>query len=99
MMTKEKLHVFVLGATGFIGTEVVREALKQGLLVTALARSAERAAWMPTAGVRIVVGDARNPENWIHAAAGCDVLIDLLQPELPTRIGVRTMRRIAATRC
>jgi len=95
---EEKVHLFVLGATGFIGGGLVRQALAQGLRVTALARSAERAAGLKALGARVVIGDARNPAEWIPAAAGCDVLIDLLQPELPARIGLRAIRRAAAIR-
>jgi nucleoside-diphosphate-sugar epimerase len=97
-MTEERIHLFVLGATGFVGGEVVKQALAQGLAVTALARSAERASGLLAMGARVVLGDARSPENWIQEAAGCDVIVDLLQPELPARVGLRTIRRVAAAR-
>jgi NAD dependent epimerase/dehydratase family enzyme len=96
-MSKQK-HLFLLGATGFVGKEVVKQAIENGLLVTILARSAERAAALADAGARVVIGDAERPESWIHESAGCDVMIDLLQPEIPNRVGLGAIRRIAATR-
>ena len=95
---KERLHVFVLGATGFIGREVVREALAQGHVVTGLARSAEKAAPLAAMGARVAIGDADRPAEWAGDAAGCDLLIDLLQPELPARVGLREIRSVAARR-
>ena len=85
-MKKDKIHVFVLGATGFVGTELVKHALAEGLLVTALARSAEEASGLALLGPHTVVGDAMSPGIWIDEAVGCDVVIDLLQPEIPGQL-------------
>ena len=97
-MTKQQKHLFLLGATGFVGKEVVKHAIENGLSVTILARSAERAATLAEAGAHVVLGDAERPETWIHESAGCDVMIDLLQPEIPNRVGLAAIRRIAVTR-
>lgn len=50
------------------------------------------------AGVRIVTGDAASPHQWIDAAAGCDVLVDLIQPRLPSRIGQKEIALVAEER-
>jgi nucleoside-diphosphate-sugar epimerase len=97
-MQKVKPHLFVLGSTGFIGNELVRQAMNEGLSVSALVRSQDKAAAFASLGVQVVIGDAENPSNWIGKAAGCDVIIDLLQPQLPGRISIQAIERIAAMR-
>ena len=97
-MTGKQIHLFILGATGFVGSELVSRALAQHMRVTALARSAEKATALASMGARIVIGDAQSPADWVHETAGCDVIIDLLQPELPTRVGLRTIQRVGAMR-
>jgi nucleoside-diphosphate-sugar epimerase len=97
-MTEKQIHLFVLGATGFVGSEMVSQALAQHMRVTALARSAEKAAGLASMGARIVIGDAQSPADWVQETAGCDVIVDLLQPELPTRVGLRTIQRVGAMR-
>jgi NAD dependent epimerase/dehydratase family enzyme len=97
-MTEKQIHLFILGATGFVGSELVSQALAQRMSVTALARSAEKAAALASIGARIVIGDAQSPADWVQETAGCDVIIDLLQPELPKRVGLRTIQRVGAMR-
>lgn len=91
-------HVFILGGTGFVGAETVREAVQQGVSVTALARSEEAAERLRALGAVAVRGDAADPAGWIDAARGADVLVDLVQPELPRRIGRREIERVAQAR-
>lgn len=94
----EPYTLFVLGATGFIGKEVVKEAVARGFRVKALARSPEKAGDLAAVGARIVSGGAQNPSEWVHEAAGCAVMIDLVQPALPARIGLRTITRVSGER-
>lgn len=57
-MRLDGLRVLVTGATGFIGTPVVAALLARGASVTALCRSAERAAaWEHAARVRVLTAD------------------------------------------
>src|SRR5512142_480014 len=102
MLTMEvamrEVRLFVVGGTGFIGAEVVREARGRGVEVRALARSEAAAARLRALGALPVRGDARAPEGWIGAARGCDVLVDLAQPELPGRIGARDIAAVSTTR-
>jgi nucleoside-diphosphate-sugar epimerase len=93
-----KIELFVMGATGFIGKEVVKEAVARGYRVKALARSAEKANELAAVGALTVSGDAGNPTAWVREVAGCDAIIDLIQPELPRRIGLRAIRQTAARR-
>ena len=70
-MQTGKTEVFVLGATGFVGQEVVKEAVAQGYRVKALVRSAEKAAGLAAMGAIPVAGDAENPAAWVREAARC----------------------------
>jgi nucleoside-diphosphate-sugar epimerase len=97
-MESRKLELFILGATGFIGREVVREAILQGHRVKALARTSEKAKDLAKAGAVIVEGNAEFPGEWIQEVKGADVLIDLVQPELPQRIGSGAIRTIVRQR-
>lgn len=55
--------LFVLGGNGFIGHEVVTEALTAGWQVKALAHSEESASKLQRMGVQAFVGDAHHPET------------------------------------
>src|SRR6266568_2166 len=91
-------RLFILGGTGFIGSETVREAVAQGWSVTALARSEEKADRLRALGAVPVIGDARAPPEWVETVRGADMLIDLAQPELPARIRRRDVETISAAR-
>lgn len=90
--------LFLLGATGFIGSRTAQEALRQGWQVIAIARNLESGGALAAQGVRIIKGDAARPAEWIHEVAGTDVLIDLLQPKFPARIGLSEIKQLAAKR-
>lgn len=97
-MSPQKKKLFVLGATGFIGQQVAHTAIQQGWNVTAVVRNLEKASHLIHAGVRVLKGDAALPSEWIGSAAGCDVLVDLVQPKLPARIGKKEIAQITQER-
>jgi nucleoside-diphosphate-sugar epimerase len=97
-MSAEKRTLFLLGAGGFIGSCTAEEALRQGWNVIAVVRAPEKIKGLADRGVRAIEGDAARPAEWIEEAAGADVLIDLIQPKLPERIGVAEIERAAAER-
>ena len=90
--------VFVLGAAGYIGREVVREAVARGLAVQALVRTDEQASALRRLGATPVIGDVRESERWAFRLAGVDVLLDLVQPRLPERLTTAAIDRVAAER-
>ncbi|HYF38066.1 MAG TPA: NAD(P)-dependent oxidoreductase [Gemmatimonadales bacterium] len=51
------MKAMVTGATGFVGSHLVEALLQRGVEVTALARSADKAAALTALGVRVVPGD------------------------------------------
>jgi uncharacterized protein YbjT (DUF2867 family) len=60
--------ILVTGATGNVGSELVRALAARGQAVRALARSPDRAAFPP--GVQVVPGDLGVPESLTAALAG-----------------------------
>src|SRR5262249_35101576 len=71
-MTRSTRTAFVTGATGLLGSNLVRELLRRGFAVRALARDAERAGrLLPDApGVRIVPGDMEDVPAFAPPFAG-----------------------------
>lgn len=90
--------LFVLGGTGFVGREVVAEALRNGATVRALARTAASAATLREAGAEPVLGTAQDATGWAAALRGADLVVDLVQPPLPKRLGGAALGRIVAER-
>jgi uncharacterized protein YbjT (DUF2867 family) len=72
------MKVLVLGGTGMVGSQVVRELLARGVEVSVLTRSAEKARNLP-GGARAVTGDLLEPKTVRSVFAGQDGVF-LLNP-------------------
>lgn len=69
------MHVFMTGATGWVGTVVVKELLEAGHRVTGLARSQDKAAALAAAGAGVLCGSLDDLDMLARAAAGADAVI------------------------
>lgn len=80
------MKALVTGATGFIGGSVARRLLDEGWSVRVLARNAEKAKALTSAGAEIVPGDVERTETLPQAVAGVEAVfhaaasVDLIKP-------------------
>lgn len=90
------MRLTVFGATGGIGTELVRQALARGHQVTAVVRDPRRLAVPPTAGLSVVTADVMDPVAIKPAVDGADAVASGLGPRRggPPAVLTDSMRAI-----
>ncbi len=62
---------FVTGATGFVGSHVVRQLLQRGDRVRILARNSSLKSNIERLGCEIVIGDLKDPKSLDRCVQGC----------------------------
>lgn len=69
------MHVFITGATGWVGSAVVDDLLSAGHQVTGLVRSAENAARLATTGAIPILASLEDLDSLRAAASAADAVI------------------------
>lgn len=81
----EDMRLFVLGATGRTGSEIIELARSRGHEVTAFVRSPQKLR--PAASMNVVAGDPRRQETMASALRGHDAVLSAIGP--PPRDALR----------
>ncbi len=71
------MRIFVTGATGFIGTELIKELIAAGNQVRGLARSDSSAQQLKSVGAEVHRGNLQDLESLRSGAAGMDAVVNL----------------------
>lgn len=91
------MNIVVVGASGFIGSALVKEAVGRGHHVTAVARDTKKI--VPGPGIEVVQGDATREESVFDALAEADVAIVSLQYHtIDTQALLNTLRKVRVVR-
>lgn len=69
------MRVFVTGASGFVGSAIVKELLANGHQVLGLVRSEKAAGQLAATGAEVLLGDVNDPAVTQQGAASCDAVI------------------------
>lgn len=82
--TKTSMRLFILGATGGIGRQLVDQALERRHRVTAFVRSPQKLG-AAREGLTLIQGDVHNVDAMSRALRGHDAVLSALGPPGPAR--------------
>jgi hypothetical protein len=92
-------RVFITGATGLIGSELVDCLVARGDKAVVLSRSPDKARGMFPSSVEVVGGNPQQPGDWGAALADCDGVINLVgEPVVGERWNAAQKQRLRDSR-
>jgi NAD dependent epimerase/dehydratase family enzyme len=91
------MQIFMTGGTGFVGTFLSRELVRDGHTVTILSRRAQPPAPAPT-GVTFLTGDPTQAGPWMAAVPEHDWIINLAGASIFTRWSAAHKQEIFTSR-
>jgi dihydroflavonol-4-reductase len=71
------MKTFITGASGFVGSAVLRRLIQEGHTVVVLVRPSSDRSNLADLPIEIVTGDLVEPESFATALAGCDCLFHI----------------------
>jgi nucleoside-diphosphate-sugar epimerase len=77
------MHVFLTGATGYIGSAVLDAMIKGGHRVTALARDPEKAERLQAKGAATINGELGLPKTYVDAVKAADAVVHAAMESSP----------------
>ena len=77
------MHVFLTGATGYIGSAVPDAMIKGGHQVTALVRDPEKAERLTSRGATPVIGELGLPKTYLKAVKAADAVVHTAMESSP----------------
>jgi uncharacterized protein YbjT (DUF2867 family) len=89
-MSNSRITLLVVGATGSIGRLVVEEALREGHVVRALVRTADKARQLP-GEAEFIVGDITRPDTLAGALDGVDAIVFTLGSDGAGKVGAESI--------
>ena len=70
--------IVMTGATGFVGTNLVKELVREGFEVRCIVRRASKIGFLEDLGVDLIYGDVTDKESLLKAVDGAEKCISLV---------------------